>query len=141
MLRLYIGCWKKIFTWSGRANRREFVVFMAVSIAIGMALIWPVNQGRYGFFLGYLLWAFLCVLPSLALTVRRVHDIGLNGWWLLAWFATAAVLSWGVTRLLYQSESGIRLSFALHGILYNAHFFVLALWPGQRSDNRFGAKP
>jgi uncharacterized membrane protein YhaH (DUF805 family) len=32
--------------------------------------------------------AFCClasVIPALSLSVRRLHDLGLSGWWLLIW--------------------------------------------------------
>ncbi len=31
----------------------------------------------------YVLWAIAILLPSLAVTVRRLHDLDKSGWWIL----------------------------------------------------------
>jgi uncharacterized membrane protein YhaH (DUF805 family)/cold shock CspA family protein len=81
----------------GRARRREYWSFVFVSL-IGFAIVGGVgfaagtalgyneaDEPRFaGAFLG-VFWLFL-FLPSLALLVRRLHDIGLSGWFILLGF-------------------------------------------------------
>lgn len=80
----------------GRARRREFWSFVFVSLigfaivgglgfAVGTALGYDeAGEPRFaGAFMG-MFWLFL-FLPSLALLVRRLHDIGLSGWFILLW--------------------------------------------------------
>jgi len=57
------------------------------------------------------LWALATLLPSLANSVRRLHDIGRSGWWVL--IVLVPVIG----------------------------FIILIYWhaqPGQRAENRFG---
>lgn len=68
-------------TFTGRARRSEFWWFalfnFLVSIVVGVidAVIGsPV--------LGYIV-ALALLVPSLAVTVRRLHDTGRSGWWIL----------------------------------------------------------
>ncbi len=46
--------------------------------------------------------SLLVLLPSLAVGVRRLHDIGKSGWWLLLWFAVIVgwviLLVWSVRK-------------------------------------------
>ncbi len=63
-------CLTKYFDFSGRARRSEYWWFCLLNIVIGMI---PLVQ-----FLGILL-----IIPGLAVAVRRLHDVGKSGWWLL----------------------------------------------------------
>ena len=82
---------KKYATFSGRAVREEFwMVFLfmmicyAIAIAIDMSLgLWD-DVDAIGVFSGILALVFL--LPYLAVTVRRFHDINYSGWWVLVTF-------------------------------------------------------
>ena len=69
--------------FSGRASRSEywwFVLFTVIlNIVIGIIFCWSENalnivSGLVGLAL---------LLPGLGLCVRRLHDIGKSGWWLL----------------------------------------------------------
>ncbi len=69
-------CLTKYATFSGRASRSEFWWFYLAQIIIyGIAS--SVSEVVYAV-------AFLLLLlPSLAVQVRRVHDTGHCGWWIL----------------------------------------------------------
>ncbi|MBZ8132190.1 hypothetical protein CLD20_02765 [Afifella sp. IM 167] len=79
-------CFRKYVTFSGRANRPElwyFVLFnLIVSLALGFAT--GFDQDRSDVANG--VWTLLTFLPSLAVSVRRLHDIGRSGWWYLIIF-------------------------------------------------------
>lgn len=73
----------KYATFEGRARRSEYWYWvLAVLIAeIVVLAIRSVSQG-----LGQILYILLVLavlLPSLAVGVRRLHDTGRSGWWLL----------------------------------------------------------
>lgn len=79
---------KKYATFSGRAQRAEYWYFLLfyLLIFIGLAII----DGVTGTFsaeagLGLLsgLYSLGILIPSLAVGVRRLHDTGRSGWWLL----------------------------------------------------------
>ncbi|MET8953319.1 DUF805 domain-containing protein [Streptomyces sp. NPDC004393] len=80
----FIEALKKYAVFSGRARRKEywnFVLFVAiiyvVLIAIGVGAKVTAVLALAGVF-------YLAILiPSLAVGVRRLHDTGRSGWWLL----------------------------------------------------------
>ncbi|PTA67876.1 DUF805 domain-containing protein [Deinococcus arcticus] len=86
----------------GRARRREYWMFTLINtiIMVLLALPWypaymsSVSQGETGLPIGlggvagifallYVLYALAIFLPSLAVSVRRLHDTGKSGWWYL----------------------------------------------------------
>ena len=78
----YMAVLKKYADFSGRARRREYWMFVLINFLIGCALgvIGALVHG-----LVFLSWVYsLAVLvPSIAVSVRRLHDTGRSGWWLL----------------------------------------------------------
>ena len=75
VFRQYVG-------FRGRAPRSEFWYFQLFQNLVGIGL-----NGITGSFLpvltGGAIWTLVTFLPSLAVSVRRLHDGGRTGWWLL----------------------------------------------------------
>jgi uncharacterized membrane protein YhaH (DUF805 family) len=73
--------------FSGRASKSEFwwwfLFFTLLMIAVGM--VSAVLSDSLGGLLSGLVWLGL-FLPNLAVHVRRLHDTGHSGWWLLIFF-------------------------------------------------------
>ncbi|HEU5271777.1 MAG TPA: DUF805 domain-containing protein [Jatrophihabitans sp.] len=71
----------KYATFSGRARRSEFWWFtlFAAILYIVVGIIDAVAKNAV---LGAIV-ALALILPSLAVTVRRLHDTGRSGWWIL----------------------------------------------------------
>jgi uncharacterized membrane protein YhaH (DUF805 family) len=66
----------KYADFSGNAGRHEFWIFFAARVAVS-AVVYLISEP-----LGLLvIFALLC--PALAIGARRLHDIGLSGWWQL----------------------------------------------------------
>ena len=95
-------CFAKYSTFSGRARRKEFwywYLFTCLPIIVVFVLallvacttmsyaqtVQPSNTGMgLGFFeIVIILWNLIICLPSLAVTVRRLHDAGHSGWYYL----------------------------------------------------------
>ena len=84
----YLGVLKKYAVFEGRARRKEywlyalFTAIFAIAAMIVDNLIGTTAEGLpYGavyFMTGLALW-----LPGLAITVRRLHDVGKSGWFVL----------------------------------------------------------
>ena len=71
----------KYATFSGRARRSEFWYFFLLNFLVGIVLsLIPVVS-----FLSAI-WTLVILIPFLAVTVRRFHDIGKSGWWFLIVF-------------------------------------------------------
>lgn len=78
----------------------------------------------------------ILTLLGIAVLVRRLHDVGLSGWWILA-----AILGQIVVYAVATSVWGEAWAqFAAAMALFAAQA-VLGLVPGQRSENRFGQPP
>ena len=83
----YISVFRNYDDFSGRARRKEYWLFLLINMAVMcVAAILDYVVGthevtRFGV-LG-LLWLAAIVVPSWAVGVRRLHDSGRSGWWLL----------------------------------------------------------
>jgi uncharacterized membrane protein YhaH (DUF805 family) len=82
---------KKYATFAGRARRSEYWYFVLFYILAAVALsIIDVVVGTYNeeSGLGLLSGLFMLatIVPSLAVTARRLHDTDRSGWWLLLYF-------------------------------------------------------
>ncbi len=79
--------------FKGRATRREFWMFtlyVFIVYFVGALILGILSTlVRIGFFLGMGIWiiaTLALLIPSLAFQVRRLHDTGRSGWWLLISF-------------------------------------------------------
>lgn len=87
----YLAALKKYAVFAGRARRKEFWFFMLfntlITVALAMIDLWT---GTYDedVGLGVLsgLYAVAMIVPSIAVTVRRLHDTDRSGWWYLLLF-------------------------------------------------------
>ncbi|HEX7348721.1 MAG TPA: DUF805 domain-containing protein [Rhodanobacteraceae bacterium] len=80
----YFEVLKKYFDFSGRARRKEywmFTLFNIIAIVILLIIGMLIAHGR-GVALVWL-YELAVLLPSLGVAVRRLHDTGRSGWWIL----------------------------------------------------------
>ena len=77
----------KYATFSGRAHRKEYWMFLLINLVVSVALalidslIGSVSESGMGLLSS--VYSIGVLIPSLALSVRRLHDIGRTGWWVL----------------------------------------------------------
>ena len=100
--------------FTGRASRSEFWYFAlfyflldVAAIIIDTYLLNPVlgivpKQAGQGGVL-QMLFALALLVPSIALGIRRLHDIGKSGWWYLLVFIP--VIGWFVLLYFYILDS------------------------------------
>lgn len=81
----YLKVLKQYADFSGRARRKEywmFVLFNMIFAFIAMIIDNVVGTASpelgYGVF--YVLYALAVFIPGLAVSVRRLHDVGKSGW-------------------------------------------------------------
>lgn len=86
----FIKCIKQYADFKGRARREEYWMFYLACFLIGFVTAFLgtlidlllENDGPY-----FTIVAWICIfftfIPSLAVGVRRLHDIGKSGWWML----------------------------------------------------------
>jgi uncharacterized membrane protein YhaH (DUF805 family) len=71
----------KYTQFNGRASRREYWIFVLFIFLTQLVLGIILNVVHLSVLGGILSLAFL--IPGLAVGIRRLHDIGKSGWWLL----------------------------------------------------------
>lgn len=83
----YTGVLKKYVEFSGRARRKEFWMFTLINalISIALSIVDRLIGTDYANGGGVLnsIYGLAVLLPSLAVGIRRLHDTGRSGWWLL----------------------------------------------------------
>ena len=84
----YLEALKKYAVFSGRSRRMEYWYFVLFNIIVAVVL--SLIDRLTGTFsaasnIGLLsgIYALAVLIPTLAVTVRRVHDIDRTGWWIL----------------------------------------------------------
>lgn len=78
----YIDVLKKYAVFAGRARRTEYWMFALFNLIICIVLsIIEAIIGTVGILA--IIYSLAILLPALAVSVRRLHDIGKSGWWLL----------------------------------------------------------
>lgn len=98
---------RKYATFSGRAGRAEFWWYFLFVVVVTVVLYVVIP-------LLYYLFLLATLIPTLAVEVRRLHDTGRSGWWLLI----ALIPLIGALVLLY--------------------FYYL---PGSTAENQYGSPP
>jgi len=107
----YLAALRKYAVFAGRARRREYWGFVGVEVLLVIVLSavdWA--SGTYSTSLegGLLssLYLLATLVPWLAVTVRRLHDIGRTGWWLPLIFVPVAGLIVLIVFALIDGEVG-----------------------------------
>lgn len=114
----YLKVLKNYVGFSGRARRKEYWMFTLFNLIVSIVLMLidgmmgSLNEGGFGLLSG--LYSLAVLLPSLAVSFRRLHDIDKSAWWLLI----ALVPFVGAIVLL-----------------------VFMVMEGTRGENRFGPDP
>ena len=140
---------RKYATFSGRARRAEFWWFTLFSWVVGIAAGFidrttdaPVLRGLLGL-------AFM--LPSLAVGVRRLHDGGRSGWWLVlpvlslvAFIVITVVISIDASGAAENWFIALGLFTMIASLAFLGLLVLLLVWFVQRGtdgSNRFGEDP
>jgi len=112
----YIKCLKNYVGFSGRARRKElwmFVLFNIIFSAVAGIIDYIIFQDSNFKVIGTL-YSLGVLLPSLAVSVRRLHDTNRVGWWIF--LGLIPVVGTIILIVFYATN-------------------------GQQGDNRFGPDP
>lgn len=111
-MKYFLYCLKHYVDFNGRAPRAEFWYFVLFNLIIALVV------GGVGYAIGFSklssLYSLLVLLPTLAVSVRRLQDTGKSGWFILV----------GLIPLV--------------GALILIYFYAQASQPG---ENQYGANP
>jgi uncharacterized membrane protein YhaH (DUF805 family) len=89
-------CFSKFATFSGRATRSEFWWFYLFTLLLSWFAHLALGAGIAS------VVSLVLFLPVLAATVRRLHDIGRTGWWILIAFTIIGII---VLIVFYATDS------------------------------------
>lgn len=129
--------------FSGRSRRMEFWSFSlftiivyailgAVAVGTGATMASLADTGSNpatiitsvlfsGFGLLFGIYWLATIVPTIAVTVRRLHDRDMSGWWYLGFIVLSLI--------------------PLIGFIVSIAFLVILFLPGTPGPNRFGADP
>ena len=133
---------KRYFEFTGRSRRKEFWMFALLNIIVYVVLIilafgtggaadfmtadpddpMALYSSMFGG-LGILIaiWGLATFIPSIAVSVRRLHDRDMSGWWYLGVIVASLI--------------------PFVGALVSIGFLILMALPGTEGPNRFGQDP
>ena len=141
-------CFFNYVNFRDRAARAEYwwwALFVFVVLAIAWLLDYFIFRGwSIGPF--YLVFWLAALLPTLSVTVRRFHDTGRSGWWLLvpvglALAASAVTVANFIAHDGREPSTGLLLFIGLLIILWIASTILLIVWmalPSISGNNAYG---
>ena len=103
----------KYAQFQGRADRAEFWYYALVYIVIGVvfsaliSLFANVSMLRMIFMILYVIIMLALLVPTLAVSVRRMHDIGKGGGWIFINLIPFIGGIWYLLLAIKESEPGV----------------------------------
>src|ERR1700728_3670159 len=93
-MNYYVSVIKNYAAFKGRARRKEYwmfilfnvmfaIVAMIIDNLIGDTFKNPITGDSMYYGYVYILYALFVLIPGLAVMVRRLHDVGKSGWFVL----------------------------------------------------------
>ena len=107
----YLAVLKKYAVFSGRAGREEYWYFALFNLVIGIALAFvdfsiAYSQPAAGSVTLSGLYSLFVFIPSIAVSVRRLHDTNRSAWWLLIILLPLIGLLIFLVFMLLESDAG-----------------------------------
>ncbi len=107
----YLLALKNYAVFEGRSRRRDYWCFLLFQVLAVLVISFVERQlaiANPEILAGWVtgLYLLLTFVPALALTVRRLHDSGLAGWWLLLHFVPVVGPLVILAFTLLRSEPG-----------------------------------
>ncbi len=169
-MKYFLKCWKHYADFKGRARRKEYWMFLLFNYIISFVLCMVYYVGLvfqllneadaellegsnpllvmtgtglvFVFFCIMVIYCWLSIIPTLAVVVRRLHDIGRNGSWL--WLVFVLVLLYGILFSNIFSETviiAVSILITILSLAIGVLCIVLGCIDGQKGENRFGLDP
>jgi len=107
----YLKVLKNYAVFRGRARRKEYwmfvlfyLIFAIVAVILDNVLGTAIENIGYGLF--YILYVLAVLIPYLAVTVRRLHDVGKSGWMILIALIPLIGSIWLLVLMCIDSNPG-----------------------------------
>lgn len=99
----YVQALKKYLDFGGRARRKEYWMFVLFNILITVIL--GILAALINVPIISVIYSLAIIIPSLAVTVRRLHDIDKSGFWIFIDFVPIIGGIWLLILLCTEGSS------------------------------------
>ena len=165
-MKWFIKCFKQYADFSSRARRKEYWWFTVINFIIMLifiiGLMVPIFKMSYAvamsggdledfnememvaamlknpFIYIYLIYYLAVLVPSIAVFVRRMHDIGRSGYWAFLYFG-ASIIAQIVNMGNYGT--GVTIIIAMVLLFITIFFLVWLFTDSQYGPNQWGPNP
>ena len=80
-MQFYFKAFQNFINFNGRARRKEYWYFILFNWIVTVLMLLLSNAVEIP--LMYYGYTLLALLPSIAVSIRRMHDVGKSGWFML----------------------------------------------------------
>lgn len=103
-MNYYISVLKQYAEFSGRTGRKEFWMFVLINFVISFVI------GVIGYIIKMemlsILYSLAVMIPSVAVSIRRLHDINKSDWMLLVSLIPLAGWIWLIVLMATKGDEG-----------------------------------
>jgi uncharacterized membrane protein YhaH (DUF805 family) len=159
-MKWFIKCFKQYTDFNSRARRSEFWWFSLINFIITIILFicWIIPVVKMGIDAGeiddmelvritlgspflylYLIYYIAVLIPSIAVTVRRLHDIGRSGFWYFLFLGGSLLGSIG--SMLQETNIGLTIFFYCANLAICIILLVWMFTDSQYGENKWGPNP
>lgn len=100
----YLNTLKKYTVFDGRARRKEFWMFALFNFIITFIIAFI--ESFLDTQIISIIYTLAILLPSIAVSVRRLHDIGKSGYWYFIGFIPIIGSIWILVLMCKDSQTG-----------------------------------
>ena len=163
-MKWFIKCFKQYADFESRARRKEFWWFNLINYLINIALACLMMPAMYKAMLNaeedpmamlsayatnpiyYIacIYSLAVMVPSIAVMVRRFHDIGKSGFWAFFWFGAYALMLVACFAIGIGVETGNVFVGCLLLLASFAMMILCVVWwfkDSQPDENKWGENP
>ena len=164
-MKWFIKCLRQYADFSGRARRKEYWWFTVINFIITIVLVigWIIPIAKMGynaattgiedidemeimltmlkipFLYIYFIYYLALLIPSIAVTVRRLHDIGKSGFW--AFFIYGGSLLGSISTYIQGSNTIAYIILSLACLVICIISLVWMFTNSQYGPNQYGPNP
>ena len=89
LINSVINCFNKFFDFETRSSRKEFWYWQLFRILMFLSITYIESFGLSGLLF---ITNFIFIIPEIAVSIRRLHDINKSGWWILLTFTIIGII-------------------------------------------------
>jgi uncharacterized membrane protein YhaH (DUF805 family) len=130
---------RMLFSSAGRIDRKTFwTMIFCLSIVTATLRFLVVGIKDSPLVIVFLPVSIGAAVAAINNYIKRLHDLGRSGWWVLA--ALAVLVAGGVTASVASEGNALIVDIVVYVLLIGAIIWLGAT-PGQAQENRFGPPP